>query len=120
MRKVTLLHFLLSAGVLLVIIVFFSKAHGFSGPPAARLNFEAHVAWSNAWGRTWAAVFCILQPQIWLADKFGSLNSSTIPIWITLPVWFISIPVWSLCFGWFFVKMDNWLNHFPIFGKKVF
>jgi hypothetical protein len=31
-----------------------------------------------------------------------------------------SIPIWSLCFGWLFVKLDNWLNHFPVFGRKVF
>jgi len=30
------------------------------------------------------------------------------------------IPVWSFCFGWIFVKLDNWLNHFPVLGKRVF
>jgi hypothetical protein len=33
---------------------------------------------------------------------------------------FILMPVWSICFGWLFVKLDNWLNHFPVLGKKVF
>jgi hypothetical protein len=31
-----------------------------------------------------------------------------------------SIPLWSICFGWLFVKLDNWLNHFPVLGKRVF
>ena len=32
----------------------------------------------------------------------------------------LSIPIWSLCFGWIYVKFTNWLNHFPVLGKKVF
>jgi len=27
---------------------------------------------------------------------------------------------WSVCFGWLFVKLDNWLNHFQVLGRKVF
>jgi len=33
---------------------------------------------------------------------------------------FIVMPIWSVCFGWIFVKFLNWLNHFPVLGKKVF
>jgi hypothetical protein len=33
---------------------------------------------------------------------------------------FVLIAFWSLCFGWIFVKLDNWLNHFPVLGRKVF
>jgi hypothetical protein len=29
-------------------------------------------------------------------------------------------PLWSFCFGWLYVKFTNWLNHFPVLGKKVF
>jgi len=32
----------------------------------------------------------------------------------------ISVPFWSYCFGIIFVKFDNWLNHFPVLGKRVF
>jgi hypothetical protein len=32
----------------------------------------------------------------------------------------IIIPIWSICFGWIFVKSLNWLNHFQVLGKKVF
>jgi hypothetical protein len=32
----------------------------------------------------------------------------------------VSIPLWSVCFGWIFVKFLNWLNHFPVLGRKVF
>jgi len=32
----------------------------------------------------------------------------------------LAIPLWSFCFGWIFVKLDNWLNHFPVLGKRVF
>jgi hypothetical protein len=31
-----------------------------------------------------------------------------------------SIPIWSICFGWICVKSVNWLNHFPVLGKRVF
>ena len=31
-----------------------------------------------------------------------------------------SIPLWSLCFGWLYVKFTDWLNHFPVLGKKFF
>ena len=32
----------------------------------------------------------------------------------------ILMPLWSICFGWVFVKFINWLNHFPVLGKRVF
>ena len=37
-----------------------------------------------------------------------------------LPIIFcVSFPIWSICFGWLFVKLDNWLNHFPVLGRRV-
>jgi hypothetical protein len=32
----------------------------------------------------------------------------------------VSMLLWSLCFGWLFIKFDNWLNHFPVLGRRVF
>ena len=70
------------------------------------------------------------------ADWFGLLER---PLWILLqplpfafacisghqsPVFellcFVLMPLWSLCFGWIFVQIDNWLNHFSVLGRKVF
>ena len=31
-----------------------------------------------------------------------------------------SIPLWSLVFGWLYVKCTDRLNHFTVLGKKVF
>jgi hypothetical protein len=39
---------------------------------------------------------------------------------VLIITFFVSIPLWSICFGWIFVKLDNWLNHFPVLGKRVF
>jgi hypothetical protein len=40
--------------------------------------------------------------------------------WIYDSILFTSIPIWSICFSWLYVKFTNWLNHFPVLGKKVF
>jgi hypothetical protein len=29
-------------------------------------------------------------------------------------------PLWSICFGWIYVKFIGWLNHFPVLGKIFF
>jgi hypothetical protein len=47
----------------------------------------------------------------------------THPNWLVVSTifGFLLIPslLWSFCFGWFFVKLDNWLNHFPVLGKRI-
>ncbi|MEI7535210.1 MAG: hypothetical protein WCK57_12660 [Verrucomicrobiae bacterium] len=69
----------------------------------------------------WRDILYLLQPQIWLAVESGNHFSTEIfsmlfPPWVYL----LTIPIWSICFGWLFVKLDNWLNHFPVLGKRVF
>jgi hypothetical protein len=72
-------------------------------------------------------VFFSLQPLmllINLAPSAGSELSST-TFGKTLVLLFILIGgissvVWSFCFGWIFIRAKDWLNHFPVLGKRVF
>jgi hypothetical protein len=88
-------------------------------------NNEANYIQSVLWADSWRSVFFILQPLIWLvfaASQIGFINhfydafSDGMALAICLPL----IPFWSFCFGWFYVKFTNRLNHFPVLGKKVF
>jgi hypothetical protein len=71
-----------------------------------------------------SGVFALLQPQFWIAPRF--FNEQVLPncpliiIWMMFVLYFVSVPLWSYFFGKIFVKLDNWLNHFPVLGKKVF
>jgi hypothetical protein len=60
-------------------------------------------------------IYYFLQPLLWVCLKLGFtlIKDSTV-------LYYFSIPLWSICFGWLFVKFDNWLNHFPVLGKRVF
>jgi len=58
----------------------------------------------SPWHRYWTMFLCLLQPQFWIAPTFA--------IFLT--------PVWSICFGRLYVVFFNWLNHFPVLGKRVF
>src|SRR5271170_1611824 len=49
-----------------------------------------------------------LQPQFFLVVMF----SGTVGKLVFLS--FLTIPIWSICFGWLYVKFTNWLNHFPV------
>ena len=72
----------------------------------------------------WFKIIFTLQPQIWILSKlvqvFGPFDLMSIFTWFYFAVLVGSIPLWSICFGWLFVKLDNWLNHFPVLGRKVF
>jgi len=77
------------------------------------------------WSESWRSVFFFLQPLIWfvfvasqiqIVNIFYSIFSDGAALAISLPL----IPFWSICFGWLYVKFTNWLNHFPVLGKKVF
>jgi hypothetical protein len=77
------------------------------------------------WADSWRSVFFLLQPQIWLVLMGEQISVfrefySYFPDVVVVAICFSSIPIWSLCFGWLFVKLDNWLNHFPVLGRKVF
>src|ERR1035437_2415116 len=65
-------------------------------------------------------VFVFMQPQFFLLiilqtnPAVGLINA--IEFWSCV----ILIPIWSFCLGWLFVKFENWLNHFPVLGRRVF
>jgi hypothetical protein len=65
-------------------------------------------------------------PKSWIVFLGGSLLTLLQPVALTVAnhgyeiAGIILIPLWSICFGWVFVKILNWLNHFPVLGKKVF
>jgi hypothetical protein len=62
-------------------------------------------------------IFGIFQPQFVIL--ITSIDIKAVPpFWYLLP--FCLAPAWSICFGWIFVKLVNWLNHFPVLGKRVF
>jgi hypothetical protein len=60
----------------------------------------------------------VLQPQVGFAVTLdeGRMIYSRVILVASL----LAIPIWSYCFGWFLVNFSNWLNHFPVLGKKVF
>jgi hypothetical protein len=100
MWKVAIAHFVLSA---IYIFNLFNMSGIFSG-------LESIPYW-------------ILQPQfLILFDLIGKLfqiKSSNLSVFL-IGVCIGLIPLWSICFGWIYVKFTNWLNHFPVLGKKVF
>jgi hypothetical protein len=105
MWKVAIVHFLLT-------LLIFEKIFHHAIPSAER------NIWLQTWGGFLSKIFMLLQPQLLIVVKlFNSSNSSQhlIPILIL-----VSVPIWSICFGWIYVKFTNWLNHFPVLGKKVF
>ncbi len=65
--------------------------------------------------KTYWEVYYFLQPLLWIGLKLKLTALVETGVFI-----FCSIPVWSICFGWILVKFANWLNHFPILGKRVF
>jgi hypothetical protein len=80
-------------------------------------QYASLVFWRDAWFAVWHNIFLFLQPLSWFAEKVGRLELASIPVSILfLPL----LPLWSFCFGWISVKLDNWLNHFPVLGKRVF
>jgi hypothetical protein len=105
--KVAIAHFLLS------LFVFWELLHfaSYFGPYEQFKNFEI-------WQNLWVKMVFALQPQclIFLLKVETPETVSRI-IFCCLVLY---VPVWSYCFGWIFVKLDNWLNHFPVLGKRVF
>jgi hypothetical protein len=72
----------------------------------------------------WTNTLFLLQPQICIWIKLFNLGylyaTTSLLKFIYVSFILISVPVWSFCFGWLYVKFTNWLNHFPVLGKKVF
>jgi hypothetical protein len=103
-RRLAIAHLLLSAVV------------GFS-PLFLGMGSMSKDSPNALWFSVEPTLFTLLEPQFWLFWKFGSFHISDLAATILL---FVSVLFWSFCFSWIFVKLDNWLNHFPVLGKKVF
>jgi len=80
-------------------------------------------------GDFWLKLFFFFQPQILLVNLFPSEypkppitpdHSFHLAAKITVAAFLVSIPVWSFCFSWMFISFKDWLNHFPVLGKRVF
>jgi hypothetical protein len=119
MWKVVFGHFCLT--ILFILIVTSQPAIAFSGNVERWLKFQEHLVWDQAWSQFWTDVAFLLQPPFWLSAKILRMGIHSVFLtWLILISSFVLIPIWSICFGWLFVKLDNWLNHFPVLGKKVF
>jgi hypothetical protein len=115
MWKVAMTHFVLTGFFALAVV---TQGWFFSGT-------REQYFWIGAWRNLKLDAFLILQPQFWLLNAIWEFQTaknilSAIPFWVRIPIFLISIPVWSICCGWLYVKFTNWLNHFPALGKKVF
>jgi hypothetical protein len=110
--KVAIAHFASTflCGAILIITLF-AFSHFPNSPQFQWLSLESKL-------------FVLLQPQFWFAPKIFTMdNFYALPLFVfslALSFYFVSVPLWSICFGWLFVKLENWLNHFPVLGKKVF
>jgi hypothetical protein len=118
-RRVAMLHLGLTA--LIVLIAMLQPAMAFSGNLEKWRRFQEHLIWRQAWDQFWTDIAFLLQPQFWLSAKlFRAGVGSVFLTWVIIIFQFVAVPLWSFCFAWLFVKLDNWLNHFPVLGKKVF
>ena len=121
MWKVAAVHFGITLFVLLIAFPFkvhFEPLDGSHYWLYWRVNFQM-------------AVLQFLQPHLLalghletqITGKLLSANSMWIRAHyqnIIMVFGFAPMPIWSICFGWLYVKFTNWLNHFPILGKRVF
>jgi hypothetical protein len=128
-RKVAIIHFGLTLCVALILIIFWhgglSASHRDPINPALT---EQHVK-TAIWYQFWVAILVFLQPISYLLSSmvgvlvFHSILPSQ-PAWLVMSIFLffmlLPVPFWSYCFGWLFVKFDNWLNHFSVLGKRVF
>jgi len=105
MWKVAAIHFALS-------VVVAWKFFGYVLHEGDFRSLEPDYSFYGIWLNTWRGLFFSLQPIWWTLMEY--------PGRIILGCYFIFIPIWSICFGWIFVRLDNWLNHFPVLGKRVF
>jgi hypothetical protein len=116
MWKVAIAHFCLT---LFVFATLYNS--GWSGHSG-----EAKERWMHVENLKIRALI-LLQPQLgvlFAAAKFFPTAMahyfSWVQPWLLMTVWIVSIPLWSICFGWIYVKFTNRLNHFPVLGRKVF
>jgi len=108
--KVSVMHLALTVVVCLAAVMLYSV---FDFDP---MKYPDHDF--PAWANSWKYIFLLFQPLIWLVSASHLLShfSSGIQFAICL----LLIPLWSFCFGWLFIRAKDWLNHFPVLGKRVF
>jgi len=86
---------------------------------------NSSIAYMNS-SEFWQWIFLRLQPICWLlheavqSKQSFAMDSNQSSNWFVGITFCLSVPLWSICFGWIFAKLDNWLNHFPVLGRKVF
>ena len=109
MWKVAIAHFLLTLFVIWEVTRFQILS--------VLLNYDyfSLMVWQNFWLKA----FYVFQPQF-LITSLNFVKSSEVVGRVVLDFVFAIMPLWSFCFGWIFAKLDNWLNHFPVLGRKVF
>ena len=132
-RKLAIAHFGLS--VCIGLFLFYYAPTGYSGERVHPRHNE-WVVWHDAWCQLLAICFFVLQPQfllivlVNLIQLYGESHFlkgvtcyfafPSIFFFMLIALNLFLIPVWSYYFSRLFIKLDNWLNHFPILGKKVF
>jgi hypothetical protein len=108
MWKVAVVHFFMTWFVVWLMMHY----TGWSGP-------AEREGWFEAWASFWSKAFFLFQPQLllfgWMLSNWGAIGSISSEL-----AMIVSVPLWSICFSWIFVMLDNWLNHFPLLGRKVF
>jgi hypothetical protein len=115
MRRIVIGHLALTIFCIIATICIDTAIH-WSGPRGEAYNRALeHQAINEAWVNFIDQLGIILQPQFFILAKVIKLDFSNFAL-----LFFLTIPLWSFCFGWLFVKFDNWPNHFPVPGKKVF
>ena len=112
MWKVAFVHFALTV-FCIVAPIFISTAVTWSGAHnEAYFQALEHRAWRQAWFDFVCNFRFVSQPQFLLFSKIFEG-------WV-INLLLVTVPIWSICFGWLYVKFTNWLNHFPVLGRKVF
>jgi|SRR5665213_290156 len=111
MWKVAIVHFTLTIIVCLLVIFLHPASTG------GHSNIEWLIR-VQIWTDFGVTVVKLLQPLPFLV--FFAMQKFHLDGLFLLPAIFFLIPLWSYAFAWLFVKLDNWLNHFPVFNQKVF
>jgi hypothetical protein len=120
-----MIHFGLTLCVALLLFYMTPTSKGGSFRPDL---IEAQVR-HEVWEQLWLTILVSLQLLAFLIVMiFQQLVSHSIlpthPVWLLALFFyvliFLSVPLWSYCFGWIFIRSKDWLNHFPVLGKKVF
>jgi hypothetical protein len=116
MQRVAIIHIVATASLCLFMVLTIETYAN---------SIEQRV-FRDVWLNFFEIVLIILQPPaflfILLLQHLDFVPNQ--PLWLMVSIYYGALLllscVWSLCFGWLFVKLDNWLNHFPKLGRKAF